>query len=106
MKVGIIQALGWLFIIREEINKAYSDDKIISAKEVLVMYRNISTRIELPIDEKTQKIIDLIANIVENVEYIADDNKVSINELIIVAQVVCNKLGYDLDKEGLSFDKK
>jgi len=101
MKIGIIQAISWIFIVRKEFNAAYIDEKI-TAKEVIEMYKNINEKIELPVSEKTRKIIDLVSELVDEIEEVVEDNKISINEIVNLAEVVCDKLGYDLDKEGFT----
>ena len=82
MKVGIFKLISWGFSIRDEINKAFKDDKKISAKEMLTMYTNLSEKIKLPVDSKVQKTLDLISEIVDELTLVTDDNKVSIAEII------------------------
>ncbi len=100
MKVGIFKLISWGFSIRDEINKAFKDDKKISAKEMLTMYTNLSEKIKLPVDSKVQKTLDLISEIVDELTLVTDDNKVSIAEIIVLAEKVCEGLGIDLDKKG------
>lgn len=101
MKIGFFQVIGWVFILKAEIEKAYTDDQAISAKEMLVMFKNLTTKIDLPVDEKTQKALDLAGAVVDELLVITDDNKVSLEELVNLAVKVCEELGYDLDKTNL-----
>ncbi len=106
MKIGILQVIGWIFIIRDEINAAYKDDKKISAREMLVMYKNINAKIKLPVDEKTQKVINLVTELVGEMDAIVVDNKITLSEIVYIAELACTQLGYDLDNQGIVLPDK
>lgn len=101
MKVGFFTVLGWVFILKDEIEKAYVDDQAINAKEMLIMFKNLATKIDLPVDEKTAKALDIAGAVVDELLLITEDNKVSIEELVKLAEKVCVELGYDVDKTSL-----
>jgi len=101
-KVGIFQLAKWGFMVRDEINAAFADDKKISAKEMLKIYKNLSEEIKLPVDEKTQETIDFVGEMVDELEIIAADNKVSIQEILTLVQKLCDQFGYDLDDAGFN----
>ncbi len=102
MKVGIFQLIRWAFTVRDEINKAYADDNSISAKEMLTMYKNLSQKIKLPVDEKVQNTIDLVSELIDELAIISADNKVSVAEIVALAEKICDRMGVDLDTT--SFD--
>lgn len=101
MKIGFWQALGWVFILKDEIEKAYVDDQSISASEMLIMFKNLTKKIDLPVDEKTQKALDLAGKVVDELLLISEDNVVSLDEIVNLTIKVCEELGYTLDKEVL-----
>ena len=105
MKISIIEVISWLFIIREEVNTAYRDDNKIDAKEIINMYKNITKRVNLSMKPGAQKTIDLVSTLINEVENIVVDNKVSIKEIIVLAETVCKELNYDLDMEGFIIGK-
>ena len=100
MKVGIFTLVKWAFAIRDEINTAFKDDKQISAKEMLIIYKNLSEVIKLPLDSKLQQKLDLLSELVDAMELVVADNKITVQEIIDIAQVICDKLGYNLDAKG------
>ena len=99
-KVGMFQLISWGLKVREAINKAYADDNMLTAKEVLTMYKTLSQEIKLPVSAKVQASIDLVSEIIDELALIADDNKVSVTELVRLAEKICVTLGLDLDKAG------
>ncbi len=103
-KVGIFQVLGWAMTVKKEINLAYDDDKQIDAREVLTLFKNLATKIKLPVDNKSQKYLDLIVEIVAEIELVTKDNKISIGEIIGVADKICEEFGYDLDTQGFDIE--
>ena len=100
MKVSIFKLIKWGFFLRDQINGALADDKKLSAKEMLNIYKNLTKEIDLPVEERVQKIINLTGEVVDDLLLIADDNKVSVKEVLILLEKVCDKLGYSLDKTG------
>lgn len=99
-KVGFFTLIKWAFAIRDEINAAFKDDQQMSAKEMVTIYKNLSKVIELPLDSKLQQKIDLVSEVIDELEIVVEDNKVTIQEVVDVAQIVCDKLGFDLDDKG------
>lgn len=99
-KVGFFTLIKWAFAIRDEINAAFKDDQQMSAKEMVTIFKNLSEVIKLPVDSKLQQKIDLISEVVDEVEIVVEDNKVTIQEVVDIAQIVCDKLGFDLDAKG------
>jgi len=102
MKISIFQLISWGFLVKSEINKAYADDNTISAKEMLSMYKTLSQEIKLPVDEKVQNALDLVSELIDELALITDDNKVSVAEIVSLAEKICERMGIDLDKT--SFD--
>lgn len=100
MKVGIFTLIKWAFAIRDEINTAFKDDEQISAKEMLIIYKNLSEVIKMPLDSKLQQKLDLLSELVDEMEVVVEDNKISVREVLDIAQMICDKLGYDLDDKG------
>ncbi len=103
-KVGLFQVLGWANTVKNEINNAYGEDKQIDAGELLVLFKNLATKIELPVDHKSQKYLDLIVDITTEIEHVTEDNKISIGEIITIADKLCEKFGYDLDTQGFDIE--
>lgn len=99
-KVGIFTLIKWAFAIRDEINAAFKDDQQVSAKEMLTIYKNLSEVIKLPVDSKLQKKLDIVSEFVDEMEEIVEDNKISIQEVLDLAQKICDKFGYDLEEKS------
>lgn len=102
MKVGFFTLIKWAFAIRDEINAAFKDDKQMSAKEMIIIFKNLSEVIKLPLDPKLQQKVDLISEVADELEIVVADNKVTIQEVVNISQIVCDKLGYDLDAKGFN----
>jgi len=100
MKISIFQLISWGFMVRREINKAYADDNVISAKEMLAIYKTLSQEINLPVDQKIQNIIDLMGELIDELALVVDDNKISILEIIKLAEKICEHLDINLDTTG------
>jgi len=100
MGVSIFKLAKWGFYLRDQINSAFADDKKISAKEMLVIYKNLANEIDLPVDEKLKKIINVTGELADQLLIITDDNKVSVKEVVLLLENICKELGYDLDKTG------
>lgn len=105
MKVSIFKLAGWAFDVRDEINKAYADDNAISVKEMLDMYQNLNKKIDLPVDEKAKNIMNLISDLITEIDVAVEDNKITIAEVVTIAETVCEKLGFDLDTKGIEIPK-
>jgi hypothetical protein len=102
MKVGFFTLIKWAFAVRDEINAAFKDDKQISAKEMVTIYKNLSEVIKIPLDPKLQSKIDILSELVDEMEVVVADNKITVQEIINTAQKVCDKLGYHLDDKGFN----
>ena len=104
MKVGFFKAISWVFVLMDEINEAYGDDQNIDAKEMLEMFINISERIDLPFDKETKSKLNSIAEILDDIQVVIEDDKVTINELLKISKIICEKMGYELEDEVLSLE--
>lgn len=100
MGVSIFKLIKWGFYLRDQINSAFIDDKKLSAKELLVIYKNLTKEIDLPVDEKLKKIINVTGKLADELLLITDDNKVSVKEVVVLVEKICEELGYSLDKTG------
>lgn len=100
MGVSIFKLAKWGFFLRDQINNAFVDDKKMSAKELLIIYKNLANEIDLPVDEKLKKIIHITGELADDLLLITDDNKVSVKEVVVLVEKICEQLGYSLDKTG------
>jgi hypothetical protein len=99
-KISFWQILGLVGTLSEEISVAMADDGKIDAKEILSIGQAVATKLDFPIEEDDKKKMDLILAIVDEISNIVKDDKVTVRELITLGEIVCARLGINLDKEG------
>ena len=104
MKLGFFRALSWISVLMDEVNTAYGDDQEISAKEMLEMFINISRRVDLPVSNQTQQVLDSVVSVLDETQMVIEDKKVTVSELLKLSKIICEKMGYELDDEVLDVE--
>ena len=103
MKINFWKVLGTIGELSSDLTDALADDGKIDVSAMLNMAAGIIEKFALEMDEDTKVRVELVIASLYEIGVVVEDNKVTITELLVVAEDVCDKLGIDLDKEGFTF---
>lgn len=101
-KVNFWKLLGIIGTLTDEVNVALAGDLRIDAIELVKIGKSVVKKLELPMTEESTRKIDLIMMLMEDIVVIAEDKKVTVQEIIDLGEKICVKLGIQLDKTGFT----
>lgn len=96
MEIGFWSVLGLVGTLSEELTKAFADDQRIDAIEMLKIGNAVASKLNLPVDSNTQKVITAIIKVTDEVLKATADNAITSVEITQIVTKVCETLNIDI----------
>ena len=96
MEFNFWKIMGLVGTVSEELAEAFADDQKIDAIEMLKLGSVVAEKLSLPVDIKTQKIINVIIKTTDEVLLAAEDNVITVDEINQIIAAVCESLDINI----------
>ncbi len=96
MEISFWKLLGLVGTLSEELAEAFADDQRIDAIEMLKIGSVVASKLNLPIDSNTQKVITAVVEVTDEVLKAAEDSIITAVEITQIIVKVCEILGIEI----------
>ena len=101
-KINFQKGLGLVGGLIGDINDKFENDGKIDALEIIDIGSNLLNRLDLEQDDETETYISMAKELVSWLQEAKADKKITITEIVAMATIFAEELGYDFDTTGIT----